>query len=181
MDRTAPRQRRDAARHAMNPSKGASLPPLLAKGLDVVFIGTEPGPESLGRGEYYANPTNSFYKHLAETGFTPRRLSPTEFRALLDYGIGLDDVYDDAQALRSRVQAAAPLAVCFNSSQALRRFIGVDRLPSPWRRNAAGRYAEFGEALVWATSDSSWNANQHWPARLADLRALRARLPDSRD
>ena len=156
------------------------LPPLLSDGLAVVFVGTEPGRESLRRGQYYADPTNCFYRHLAEAGFTPRQLRPGEFRDLPGYGIGLDDVYDDADELHARLESARPRAVCFNSYEALRRFAGQDRLPRPWRRDAAGRYARFGEASAWATSDSSWNASKYWPQRLDDLRALLERLGASR-
>ena len=157
-----------------------ALPPLLADGLDVVFVGTEPGRESLRRGQYYADPTNCFYRHLADTGFTPRQLRPEQFRDLPAYGIGLDDVYDDAEELRARLESARPRAVCFNSYEALRRFARQDRLPRPWRRDAAGRYAQLGEATAWATSDSSWNASKYWPQRLDDLRALLEMLGASR-
>ena len=149
-----------------------ALPPLLADGLTVVFVGTEPGRESLRRGEYYADSTNGFYRHLAQSGFTPRQLRPDDFRDLLAYGIGLDDVYDNPDALRARLEAAQPRAVCVNSYEALRRFARQDKLQRPWRRDAAGCYATIGEAVVWATSDSSWNASKYWPQRLDDLRAL---------
>jgi G:T/U-mismatch repair DNA glycosylase len=152
------------------------LPPLLAEGLDVVIVGTDPGAESLRRQQYYADPSNKFYEHLAATKLAPRQLRPAEFRELLDYGIGLDDVYDDPDSLRTRLGAARPRAVCFNSGNALRRFADLDKLPKPWRQDAAGEHVEIGDAVIWATSDSSFNANEHWPLRLNDLRALRKRL-----
>jgi uracil DNA glycosylase superfamily protein len=82
------------------------LSPLLADGLNVVFVGTEPGRESLRRGQYYADPTNGFYRHLAEAGLTTRQLRPAEFRDLIAYGIGLDVVYADPDALRARLESA---------------------------------------------------------------------------
>jgi hypothetical protein len=87
-------------------------------------------------GCYYANRSNRFYQHLFETGFTPVVLSPTQFRELLSYGIGLDDVYDDPAALRHRPLAEAPRAVCFNSRDALARFTGLrtEDVKPPWRR-----------------------------------------------
>ncbi len=152
------------------------LPPLLAPGLNVVFVGTEPGKESLRRQQYYADPSNKFYEHLDSATFTPRQLLPAEFCELLDHGVGLDDVYDNPDALRSRLEAVSPRAVCFNSGNAFRRFTGLDELPKPWRQDASSRYVEIGDTLVWVTSDSSFNASAYWPARLDDLRALRARL-----
>jgi hypothetical protein len=155
------------------------LAPLLTSGLNIVFVGTEPGPDSLRLGQYYANPRNAFYNHLAEAGLTPSMLRPAEFHTLLEYGIGLDDVYGEPNELCRRIEAAAPRAVCFNSSEALRRFAGASQITPPWRRENAVRYARLGVALVWATSDSSWNASKYWPSRLADLEALRARLLES--
>jgi hypothetical protein len=144
-----------------------------------VFVGTEPGGESLRRHEYYADPTNGFYRHLAQARFTPRQLRPSEFRDLLGCGIGLDDVYDDPDALSLRIQAIRPSSVCFNSYEALRRLARRDKLPRPWRRDAAGRYAQLGDATVWATSDSSWNANKYWPERLDDLQVLQNVLSEA--
>ena len=151
------------------------LPPPLASGLFVMFVGTEPGPMSLRLGEYYADATNRFYQHLALTKFTPRRLSAADCWRLPDYGIGLDDVYDNPEGLRSRMEAVTPRAICFNSRGALSRFVDPRPVGRLWRGAAAAQYAEF-DMLVWATSDSSWNANQHWPKRIDDLLALQAAL-----
>jgi TDG/mug DNA glycosylase family protein len=152
------------------------LSPLLASRLEVVFVGTEPGSDSVRLAQYYANPTNRFYKHLAATQFTPHQLLPAEFRTLLKHGIGLDDVYDDPGALRLRLEVVAPRAVCFNSGDAFTRYASLEKLPQPWRRDAAANHASIGEAIIWATSDSSFNASRHWPLRLGDLHALHERL-----
>lgn len=147
----------------------------LGQGTQGRVVGTEPGRHSIDLGCYYASPTNAFYRHLAQGGFTPRQLEPMDFRQSLDYGIGLDDVYDDADALRARLDVVSPLAVCFNSMEALRRYAGVDRIRLPWRGEAARRYSELGE-VARALSDSSWEASQYWPLRVEDLRELRSRL-----
>ncbi|MHB8642288.1 MAG: uracil-DNA glycosylase family protein [Gaiellaceae bacterium] len=145
---------------------------MLSQDLAVVFVGTEPGRLSIQTGCYYANPANAFYRQLAETGFTPSQVAPSEFQRLLEYGVGLDDVYDDADALRARIESMSPRAVCFNSKEALRRFAGVRQLRPPWRREEARRYADLGE-LTWALTDSSWEASRYWPDRCDDLFALR--------
>jgi hypothetical protein len=103
-------------------------------------------------------------------------MAAADFQDLLRHGIGLDDVYRDPDGLRARIVAASPQAICFNSSNSLRRFVGLHRIRQPWRRDAASRYVQFDGVLVWATSDSSFKANAQWPDRLEDLRALRARL-----
>ena len=68
------------------------LEDLLSPGLDLVVCGTAASPVSAERGQYYAGPGNRFWSVLEETGLTPRRLQPSEYRSLLELGIGLTDV-----------------------------------------------------------------------------------------
>ena len=126
------------------------LPPLLASGLRVVFVGTEPGPMSLRLGEYYADATNRFYQHLALTKFTPRRLSAADCWRLPDYGIGLDDVYDDPEGLRSSMEAVTPRAICFNSGGALSRIVDPRPVGRLWR----------GQPLPSTQSLTCWSGRQ---------------------
>lgn len=151
------------------------LPPLLTGGLDVVFVGSEPGADSIRLGCYYASPGNSFYANLATTGFTPTQLAPGEFPRLLDFGVGLDDVYSEPEALRERIERVSPRAVCFNSKAALTRFSGR-RIPSgEWRGEGAARYARLAE-ITWAVDDSSGEARGYRQLRIEGLRELRARV-----
>jgi TDG/mug DNA glycosylase family protein len=107
------------------------LPDLLAPGLDVVFVGFNPSVRAWRSGHYYANPTNSFYRLLHESGLTPRLLRPEEDRLLPGYGIGATDLLagypsvraDDLPASRYRLArallmeklaAAAPRLVALN-------------------------------------------------------------------
>jgi hypothetical protein len=85
-----------------------------------------------GTARLTARTTSTSTRALATwSGFTSRQLRPDEFRDLPSYGIGLDDVYDNPGALRERLESARPRAVCFNSSEALRRFAGRDKLSLP--------------------------------------------------
>jgi TDG/mug DNA glycosylase family protein len=166
---------RDPGPHAAH----ASLPRLLCPDLDVIFVGTEPGWESIRTGNYYANPGNSFYADLANAGFTPERFSPERHRELLAHGIGLDDVYENPVALRARIEAARPKAVCFNSKDALERFAGP--VGSNWRGEAAAELARFeGVAIIWAVPDSSGQAAAYRDDRDRLLRELEARLDAQR-
>src|SRR5918997_3191959 len=99
----------------------AQLPPLLAHGLSIVFIGTEPGDESLRRKQYYADPSNRFYADLHAMGLTRSQVAPADFESLIDLGIGLDDVDDAPRALRSRIETGRAKGRCFNSKSALAR------------------------------------------------------------
>lgn len=62
------------------------------RGLDVLFVGINPGFASARAGHHFANPANGFWPLLHEAGFTPRRLSPREDRKLLDFGLGVTNL-----------------------------------------------------------------------------------------
>jgi TDG/mug DNA glycosylase family protein len=68
------------------------LPDILVPFLRVVFCRTAAGPASARAKVYYAGPGNRFWATLEETGLTPERLEPAEFRRLLGFGIGLTDI-----------------------------------------------------------------------------------------
>ncbi len=117
------------------------LPDVLAPGLAVVFCGTAPGTRSAREGAYYAHPGNYFWRTLFETGLTPRRLSPQEFRSVLQFGLGLTDVAKhhfgadhelpreafDAAALRRKLARYQPRIVAFTSKNAARTGLGSKR------------------------------------------------------
>jgi G:T/U-mismatch repair DNA glycosylase len=154
---------------------GSGLPPLLAPGLNVVFVGTEPGSESLRTKSYYANNRNSFWHDLFESGLTPTVIAPSEYKRALTLGIGLDDVYLDPRGLRRRIEAAAPRSVCYNSMAALDR-VASDDVTRPWAGKDASRWVTFPGALVWALHDSSPTAVAYRALRLQELRALVDRI-----
>ena len=67
----------------------STLPDILAPGLSVLFCGINPGVRSAASGHHFANPRNDFWRLLADSGLTPRRLDPSEQWRMLDYGYGL--------------------------------------------------------------------------------------------
>ena len=106
------------------------LPDILTTGLRVVFCGTAVGERSAARGHYYAGPGNDFWRLLADTGMTPRRLEPDEDATLPRLGIGMTDlakhvaqshdrglVYD-VPALRAKLLRFGPAWVAFTSKEA---------------------------------------------------------------
>lgn len=129
-------------------------------GNEGVFVGTEPGDESLRVKHYYADPSNAFYSHLHRSGFTPRRLLYNEDATLPDYGIGVDDVYYVPDKLRERLELFAPSSVCFNSMRALERFAGVEKVSPSWRGRDAARHVQIANVkIIWALPDSSGRAS----------------------
>jgi double-stranded uracil-DNA glycosylase len=67
----------------------SAVPDILAPDLACIFCGINPGRRSAAAGAHFANPRNDFWRLVAETGLTPRRLDPSEQWSLLDYGFGL--------------------------------------------------------------------------------------------
>ncbi len=67
----------------------SAVPDILAPGLRCVFCGINPGRRSSAAGQHFANPRNDFWRLLADSGLTPRRLEPSEQWSLLELGYGL--------------------------------------------------------------------------------------------
>lgn len=69
------------------------LPDILAPGLRLVFVGSNPSIRAARTGHYYAHPGNRFYPLLCASGLTPRRFAPEEDILLPSFGIGLTDLH----------------------------------------------------------------------------------------
>jgi TDG/mug DNA glycosylase family protein len=100
----------------------ATLPDLLRGGLDVVFVGINPGLYSARQGHYFARRTNRFWPAFSRSilSAAARRslgvlaLVPEHDAALLDHGFGFTDVVkrptgNAAQLQPGELAAAAPL------------------------------------------------------------------------
>jgi TDG/mug DNA glycosylase family protein len=143
---------------------------VLAKNLDVLFVGFNPSLISWKLGHHYANPVNHFYRLLYESGLTPRLVKPEEDGMLPQYGIGLTNlVLDIPSANESEVPVAAyraardeltgkilhyaPRLVVFNG-------IGVFAYYYGYRPRKLGLQSELiGASRVFVTPSSSGAAN----------------------
>lgn len=142
---------------------------LLRPGLEVVFCGTAAGTASARAKAYYAGPGNAFWRTLFETGLTPRQLAPSEYRRLLDYGIGLTDLCKvrhgsdaevgteefDLDGLRERVASVEPGHLAFNGKNAARGALEREVRVGP-------QPEQIGGATVWVLPSSSGAARRHW-------------------
>jgi TDG/mug DNA glycosylase family protein len=138
-------------------AEAPTLPDYLRPGLEVVFVGINPGAHSARVGRYFATPQNRFWAALRASGMVrdPRPLEPGAERWLMDAGIGFTDVVKRASAsasdlkaadfrqgvplLRQRLEAAAPLLVVFNGLtgfNAYRRFTEGERAGAALGRQA---------------------------------------------
>ena len=113
------------------------LPDVMARNLAVVFCGSAVGSASARRGAYYAGPGNAFWPTLFEVGLTPRLLKPSEYRQVLDYGLGLTDLAKhvsgsddtlsegdfDRKGLRTKIERYEPRILAFTSKRAAEEYL----------------------------------------------------------
>ena len=126
-----------------------TLPDHLAPGLDIVFVGINPGLYSFQVGHYFATPTNRFWPAINRSGLLAEPLSSgTDYQALR-HGIGFTDVVkrptnsasklraEDfrrwAPALKEKLERFEPMVVCFHGVTAYRNYMkyaeGMDVRP----------------------------------------------------
>jgi len=74
------------------------VPDVVGAGLDVLFVGINPGWASARAGHHFANPANRFWRLLHEAGFTPRQFAPQEDRRLPELGLGITNLVARASA-----------------------------------------------------------------------------------
>lgn len=72
----------------MSVTNGPGLRDLIAPGIEVLFVGFNPGLRSAQRGHHYAGPGNQFWRLLAAAGLTPRLLRPDEDGLIVRWGLG---------------------------------------------------------------------------------------------
>jgi len=148
------------------------LDDLLTPGLRLVVCGTAAGRQSARRRLYYAGPGNKFWRILNETGLTPQRLDPAEYRRLIEFGIGLTDLAksqagsdrqitfgkSQREALRDRVQQFRPAYLCFNGKRAAKEFFGVREIGFGLCRELIGATRLFVAPSTSGAANASWNA-----------------------
>jgi TDG/mug DNA glycosylase family protein len=79
-------------------ARGRVVPDVLEPGLEVVFVGINPGLWSAAVGHHFARPGNRFWRALHRSGFTDRVLDATEDETLPRYGVGVTNLVERATA-----------------------------------------------------------------------------------
>ena len=165
------------------PETPSAVPDVLARRLDVVFCGINPGFHSDAKAAHFANPRNDFWRLLHAAGFTPRLVDPSEQLEVLRYGIGItnaayrttrgssdlrkSDFAGSAERLERLAVDLRPRALAFVGKEAYRG-------PFGGRPRHGLQDASLGETLLFVLpSTSPANAAVPWEERLAWFRALR--------
>lgn len=168
----------------MASADGHLLDDVLTPGLRVVFCGTALGEASARAKAYYAGPGNAFWATLHETGLTPRRLRPDEYRRLPEFGIGLTDICKvrsgsdeavgtdafDAGRLVAQLERARPVWLAFNGKNAARGALGRPIDYGVQRDRLAG-------ARVFVLPSTSGAARRYWDVGRWQELAARVRDP----
>ena len=158
-----------------------ALPPIIAPGLKVLFVGINPGLRSAAKGHNFAGPSNRFWPTLHAAGFTPHRFQPEEDITLPEIGLGItnlaprptraaaelsdDELRAGAQALERLVEAHQPRLVAI---------VGVTAYRSAFTRPKATLGLQedtIGGRPIWVLPNPS-GLNAHFkPADFARLYA----------
>jgi TDG/mug DNA glycosylase family protein len=84
---------------------GRTLPDVIARDLDVLFCGINPGLYTAAVQQHFGRPGNRFWPTLHRSGFTPRLFHPSEQRELLRHGAGITNVVARATAAAAELSA----------------------------------------------------------------------------
>jgi TDG/mug DNA glycosylase family protein len=164
----------------------SAVPDVLAPGLDVVFVGINPGRVSAAAAAHFANPRNDFWRLLHEAGFTSRLYAPEEQFDVLAEGVGITnaahrttpgsgdlrraDFAGSADRLEALAQELRPRALGFVGKEAYRGAFGE-------RPELGLQERRLGDTLLFVLpSTSPANAAVPWDERLRWFRALRELL-----
>jgi len=157
---------------------GRTIPDLIGDDLRVLFSGINPSLYSAATGHHFARPGNRFWPALYASGFTPRRLHPSEQFTLPSLGLGITNVVARASARADElsptelIEGGAVLAALAERWQP--RFLAI--LGVTAYRTAFGRPKaavgpqdhEIGGARIWVLPNPS-GLNASWTApRLAE-------------
>ena len=126
-----------------------TLPDHLSTGLDIVFVGLNPGRYSAEVGHYFAGPRNRFWPAVNRSGLLKESLDAESDHRILKQGMGFTDVVKRpspgasdlrasdfrrwAPVLKEKLERFKPLLICFHGVTAYRNYLkhaeGVNKRP----------------------------------------------------
>jgi TDG/mug DNA glycosylase family protein len=185
VDASAPGFAAKPSKAELQSAYGALVPDLVAPGLSVLLCGINPSLWSGATGYHFANPSNRLWPVLHGSGWTPRRLHPSETADVLRAGIGItnlvrrataraDELTDDE--VREGLPAVAALAERWQPTWLA--FLGMTayRTATGNRQAQVGPQKErLGSVPVWLLPNpSGLNASWQLPRLVEAYAELRA-------
>jgi len=163
---------------------GRTLPDVIARDLDVLFCGINPGLYTAAVQQHFGRPGNRFWPTIYRAGFTPRLFHPSEQRELLQHGCGItnvvaratataaeltpEDLVEGARILDAKVRRYRPRVLAIVG-------IGAYRTGFARPKSKMGLQEEtIGNARIWILPNpSGLNANYQADSLAALYRELR--------
>ena len=164
---------------------GRTVPDVIARNLDVLFCGINPGLYSGATGHHFSRPGNRFWPALSGAGFTDRLLDPAEEHLLLDAGCGITNLVRRATAAAAELSNAELAAGHRSLERKVQRYaprwlavlgIGAYRTAFGQRRASIGEQPErLASTGLWVLPNpSGLNANYQLPELVRLFGELRA-------
>lgn len=165
---------------------------VIAPGLKVLFCGINPGLYSGATGHHFARPGNRFWPTLYKAGFTPRLLSPSEERELLEFGYGITNLVPRATATADELKPDELKAGRRRLEAKVKRYrpacvavLGIGAYRTAFERRAA----ELGpqderlmDAVLWVLPNpSGLNAHYQLPDLARRFASMRRSLGEVQD
>lgn len=153
---------------------GKSIKDVIAPNLSVLFCGINPGLYTAATGHHFARPGNRFWPALHASGFTPRRLHPSEQRELLTLGYGITNLVNRATVAADELDVDELRAGARRLERTVRRyrprvvaFVGIGAYRAAFDRPRAklGLQEEtLAGARLWVLPNTSGLNANHRPA-----------------
>lgn len=155
-----------------------TIPDVIAKDLDVLFCGINPGLYSAAIGHHFGRPGNRFWPALHLGGFTPRLYDASEDGKLLELGLGVTNIVQRSSARADELnfqELATGAEILKKKVQKYKpRFLAVLGIVA-YRQAFANATAKMGEqepigkTRVWVLPNPS-GLNAH--VQIADLKKI---------
>ena len=156
---------------------GRTIQDIIARDLDVLFCGINPGLYSAATGHHFARPGNRFWPALHAGGFTPRILKPWEERELLKHKCGVTNLVERATVAAAELTRDELRAGRVRLERKVRRYrprfvaiVGIGAYQTAFERPRAtlgGQPETLGDAAVWVLPNTSGLNANHRPADFA--------------
>jgi TDG/mug DNA glycosylase family protein len=160
-------------REQLAAADGTTIRDIIGPGLDVLFVGINPGLYSAAISHHFGRPGNRFWPALFASGFTPRLLTPFEEEELLPLKLGITNMVDRASARADELTAEELVAGGKVLTRKVKRhkprfvaLLGVTSYRTAFGRKDVnvGRLANpIGEAVAWLLPNPS-GLNAHYQA-----------------
>ncbi|MFP7654883.1 G/U mismatch-specific DNA glycosylase [Chryseobacterium proteolyticum] len=141
------------------------LTDIIAKDLNIIFCGINPGLKSADDGHHFSGRSNRFWKVLHQSGFTPYQIEAVHDTTILDFGYGLttavarptsradelskEEFDQSLEIFKSKITTFHPKYVAFLGKAAYQAFSGKKQIS--WGKQSE----DFCGAKVWILPNPS--------------------------